>query len=63
MVYDRTYRKVYISYDAFWSVLTFHFGLSRSEKQRLTEKWLFDVHNLRGIFILSIPMKKYGLVV
>jgi len=51
MVYDRNKDKVYINYDEIWSVLYKSFGLSYSEIEELTERWLSEVYNLSGVTI------------
>ena len=49
MVYDRKNDVVYLDYDKIWSVLRFKFGLETTETEELTEEWLDEVYNLRGI--------------
>ena len=49
MVYDRKNDVVYLDYDKIWSVLRFKFGLKSTETKGLTEEWLDEVYNLRGI--------------
>lgn len=49
MVYDRKKDEVYISYEEIWSVLQSNFYLSLFETKRLTQKWLSEVYNLRGV--------------
>ena len=49
MIYDRENGEVYIDYNKIWSVLWHVFGLNIDEIQSLTEKWLGEVYNLRGI--------------
>ena len=49
MIYDRKKDYVYINYDEIWSVLEDKFGLNYSEIQKLTERWLDEVYNLRGV--------------
>jgi hypothetical protein len=49
MVYDRKNEKVLINYDEIWSFLSVKFGLNYSDIQSLTEEWLGEVYNLRGI--------------
>ena len=49
MIYDRKNEDVFINYDEIWIVLRRDFGLKYSETQELTEEWLDEVHNLRGV--------------
>jgi hypothetical protein len=49
MVYDRKNDHVFIDYDKIWSILRDNFGLNYDETQEVTERWLGEVYNLRGI--------------
>ncbi len=49
MVYNRKNGEVYINYYEIWSVLEDKFGLNYGEIQELTQRWLDEVYNLRGI--------------
>ena len=49
MIYNRKNNYVYINYDEIWSVLEDNFGLNYDETQKLTQRWLDDVYNLRGV--------------
>ena len=49
MVYDRKNEIVYIDYDKIWSFLNGEFGLNYDEVQLLTQEWLDEVYNLRGV--------------
>jgi hypothetical protein len=49
MIYDRKNEYVYINFDKIWSFLSEGFGLNYSEIQGLTEMWLDEVYNLRGV--------------
>ena len=49
MVYDRKSDIIYINYDVIWSFLEKGFDLEYSEIQQLTEEWLSEVYNLRGV--------------
>jgi hypothetical protein len=49
MVYDRKNDEVYINHYRIWSVLDYGFGLNYTEVQSLTETWLGEVYNLRGV--------------
>ena len=59
MIYDRKSEDVYINYDEIWSFLNDKFGLNYTEIQSLTEEWLDEVYNLRGVTTHSIKSKKY----
>jgi hypothetical protein len=48
MVYNRRNDEVYISSDIWW-VLDEYFDLTNLVIQKVTEKWLGEVYNLRGI--------------
>ena len=54
MVYDRKNEEVYISNKEIWSFLDVKFGLNYSDIQSLTEEWLGEVYNLRGITTYSM---------
>ena len=49
MIYDREKKVVYISYYEIWSFLDVNFGLNYSEIKSLTQGWLDEVYNLRGV--------------
>jgi len=49
MIYDRKNGYVYINYFDIWSVLEVKFGLNHSEIRLLTQEWLSEVYNLRGV--------------
>ena len=49
MVYDRKNEVVHINYYEIWSFLDDKFGLSYYETQRITQDWLVEVYNLRGV--------------
>ena len=49
MVYSRKNDRVYINYYEIWSVLEDKFGLNYNETQELTQRWLDEVYNLRGV--------------
>ena len=49
MIYNRKSDIVYIIYDVIWSFLKKGFDLNYSEIQQLTEEWLSEVYNLRGV--------------
>ena len=56
MIYDRKNDFFYISYDEIWSVLNDKFGLNKTETQKLTERWLDEVYNLRGVTPNALKM-------
>ena len=49
MIYDRKIDKVYINYDEIWSFLSNKFGLNHTKIKSLTQEWLDETHNLRGV--------------
>ncbi len=49
MVYNREYRLVFISNHELCQFLENKFGLKYGEIKELTEEWVGDVYNLRGI--------------
>ena len=49
MVYNRKNEGVYIYYYEIWLFLEDKFGLSYYETQRITQDWLDEVYNLRGV--------------
>jgi hypothetical protein len=49
MIYNRQNEVVYINYREIWSFLKDKFGLNESDIQSLTQEWLDEVYNLRGI--------------
>jgi hypothetical protein len=49
MIYNRKNDYVYINYDEIWSVLGNKFGLNYTDIQKLTERWLDEVYNLRVV--------------
>lgn len=49
MIYDKKNEVVYIHYYDIWSVLKDHFGLNNNEIKELTQEWLSEVYNLRGV--------------
>jgi hypothetical protein len=49
MVYNRKNDEVYINYDAIWGFLQDGFGFESDETQELTENWLSETYNLRGV--------------
>ena len=54
MVYDRKNEFVYINYDDIWEFLKEGFRLKYDEIQELTEEWLGETYNLRGITTLKV---------
>ena len=49
MIYDRKTDVVYIDYDKIWLILRVNFGLNYGETKEVTERWLAEVYNLRGV--------------
>jgi hypothetical protein len=49
MVYDDEFDFVYINYSIIWSFLEKVFGFNYSEIQEVTQEWLSEVYDLRGV--------------
>ena len=49
MVYDRKIEVVYINYYEIWTFLEDNYGLEYSDIGPLTQEWLDEVYNLRGV--------------
>jgi len=49
MIYDRKIKVLYMNYNEIWSFLDDKFGLNYHGIQQLTQVWLDEVYNLRGI--------------
>ena len=63
MIYDRKNNNVYIYYDVIWPFLEEGFDLKNSEIQQLTEEWLSEAYNLRGVTTYPSIMGRHSLVV
>ena len=59
MIYDRINEVVYINYYEIWSVLENKFGLNYDETQELTQRWLDEVYNLRGVTPRILKIAEY----
>ena len=53
IIYDRKIEIIFIDYDEIWSFLSDNFGLNDSDIEPLTQKWLDEVYNLKGIITYS----------
>ena len=62
MIYNRKNDYFYINYDEIWSVLENKFGLNYDETQELTQRWLDEVYNLRGVTPIHLMFKKQELL-
>ena len=62
MVYDRKSKEVYISTYDIWSFLDDKFDLTYSVIQGVTEKWLGEVYNLRGITTKPVEFDGFKIV-
>jgi hypothetical protein len=49
MVHDKQFNRVFINYKSIWLFLKQGFGFSHAETEELTERWLGETYNLRGI--------------
>jgi hypothetical protein len=50
MVHDDEFDFVYINYGKIWSFLEKVFGLNYAEIQELTQEWLGEVYDLKGVY-------------
>jgi hypothetical protein len=62
MIYDRKFEVVYINSDEIWSVLEDKFGIKFSERQKLTERWLDEVYNLKNIRVYANGTEVIGKI-
>ena len=49
MVHEDEFDFVYINYGKIWSFLEKVFGLNYSEMQEVTQEWLSEAYDLRGV--------------
>ena len=49
IIYVRKHDLVFINYDKIWEVLEDVFNLKNSEIKELTQEWLSEVYNLKGV--------------
>ena len=49
IIYVRKHDLVFINYDKIWEVLEDVFNLKNSEIKELTQEWLSEVYNIRGV--------------
>jgi hypothetical protein len=49
LFYDKKNRKVWVRDDLIWSFFEDYFGLDRQEIKGITEEWLSEAYNLKGI--------------
>jgi hypothetical protein len=50
MVHNDEFDFVYINYGKIWSFLEKVFGLNYAEIQELTQEWLGEVYDLKGVY-------------
>ena len=62
MIYDRKIEEVYFNYSEIWSFMRDKFGLNYSEIQSLTQEWLDEVYNLRGVTTTSVEKITWEVV-
>jgi hypothetical protein len=53
MIYNKKNKWFYINYGDIWSVLENKFGLNYGDIRELTERWLDEVYNLKGVIPLD----------
>jgi hypothetical protein len=63
MIYDGKNNTVYINYYAIWRFLEQGFDLTYSEIQQLTEEWLSEAYNLRGVTTTKYIFHSFCFVV
>jgi hypothetical protein len=49
MVHDKQFNRVFINHKSIWLFLKQGFGFSHAETKELTERWLSETYNLRGV--------------
>jgi hypothetical protein len=59
LLYDKKNRKVYMRYDLIWSFFEKYFGLDGQEIKGITEEWLSETYNLKGITTSGVPGGQY----
>lgn len=62
MIYDRKSEDVYINYYEIWSFLEDKFGLNYDDIQSLTQKWLDEVNNLRGVTTSDFTSRSFQVL-
>ena len=62
MIYDRKSEDVYINYHEIWSFLEDKFGLNYDDIQSLTQKWLDEVNNLRGVTTSDFTSRSFQVL-
>ena len=62
MIYNRENERVYINYYDIWSFLEDKFNLDYTEIQSLTEEWLDEVYNLRGVTTMILGLGLFSRV-
>jgi hypothetical protein len=48
-IYDKKNAEVYINYNKIWSFFESYFSMEYKEIQELTEEWLSEAYNLKGV--------------
>jgi len=56
LFYDKKNRKVYVRYDLIWVFFENYLGLDDQEIKGITEEWLNEAYNLKGITALFSSM-------
>jgi len=56
LFYDKKNRKVWVRYDLIWSFFEDYIGLDRKKIRGITEEWLSETYNLRGIITSDVLM-------
>ena len=62
LFYDKKRREVWVRYNLIWTFFKNYFGLDNQEIKDITEKWLSEAYNLRGITTSSYQPGTYLLL-
>ena len=60
LIYNKKNQKVYISYNKIWSFFESYFSMESVEIQELTEEWLSEAYNLKGV--TTTYLKGLGII-
>jgi len=57
-IYDKKNAEVYINYNKIWSFFESYFSMEYKEIQELTEEWLSEAYNLKGVTTQAVAAPK-----
>jgi len=63
LFYDKENRKVWVRNDLIWEFFKDYFGLDNQEIKDITEKWLSEAYDLRGIATDSWDTRSFTFIV